>query len=95
MPGRRLYIVSYDIRCPKRWRRVFKYLKRCGTHRQLSVFLVRMEPARACRLAERLSEFIDAEADSVMIGRLDPEAAAPMIDLGVSQPAPGARIVIV
>lgn len=95
MPGRRLYFVSYDIRCPKRWRRVFKYLKRCGTHRQLSVFLVRMEPAQARRLAKRLSEFIDAEEDSVMVGRLDSETAAPMIVLGVSKLEPGARIVIV
>lgn len=94
MPGRRLYIVTYDIRCPKRWRRVFKYLKRCGTHRQLSVFLVRMEPARARRLAEKLSEFIDAEADSVMIGAIDTAGAAPMAELGVAHPDTGARVVI-
>jgi|AntRauTorcE11898_2_1112593.scaffolds.fasta_scaffold41096_3 CRISPR-associated protein Cas2 len=94
MSGRRLYIVSYDIRCPKRWRRVFKYLKRCGTHRQLSVFLVRMEPARARRLAEKLSEFIDANEDSVMLGAIDTASAEPMAELGVAQPDIGARLVI-
>lgn len=94
MPGRRLYIVSYDIRSPKRWRRVFKYLKRCGTHRQLSVFLVRMEPARTRRLADKLATFIDPSEDSVLIAAVDTAGAEPVTELGVGHLETGARLVI-
>jgi CRISPR/Cas system-associated endoribonuclease Cas2 len=46
--ARPLHLVSYDIRCPSRWRRVFGTLKRRGADRQLSVFFVRLEdPLRA------------------------------------------------
>lgn len=95
MPVRRLYMVSYDIRCPKRWRRVFKYVKRCGTHRQLSVFLVRMEPTRARRLADKLSTFIDASEDSVLIAAIDTTGAEPVAELGVGHSETGARLVII
>lgn len=37
-----LYIVTYDIRDPKRWRRVFKIMNGYGEWVQLSVFQCRM-----------------------------------------------------
>jgi len=41
-----LYIVTYDIRDPKRWRRIFKIMNGYGEWVQLSVFQCRMSRRR-------------------------------------------------
>jgi len=63
--AQRLWIVSYDVSCPKRWRRVFALMKRKGVHRQLSVFLVRTDAAGQRRLLADLSRLIDPKVDSL------------------------------
>ena len=51
-----LYIISYDISQPKRWRRVFKIMKGYGEWLQLSVFQCRLSKTRVLQLeAERRS----------------------------------------
>jgi CRISPR-associated protein Cas2 len=42
---RRSYLVCYDIRDPKRWRRVFKVMKAHGEHWQYSVFFCVLSPS--------------------------------------------------
>jgi len=89
--ARRLYLVSYDIRSPKRWRRVFRLMERSGTHRQLSVFFLRATRTEIARLARELEEMIETEQDSVLIAPVDKVG---LRELGVRSDMPGARVVI-
>ena len=47
MKDEHLYIVTYDISDPKRWRAVFKAMKGYGEWLQLSVFQCRMNARRS------------------------------------------------
>lgn len=87
--ARPLHLISYDVRCAKRGRRVFKMLKRRGSHRQLSVFLVRLESPALRQLQADLAAAIDPEQDSVLIVRV-----GGVTELGQHGPMPGARVVV-
>lgn len=63
----RLYIVTYDIADPKRWRRVFRLMEGYGQWLQLSVFQCRLSGSRRVELAMRLEELIAREEDHVLI----------------------------
>ena len=91
---RRLYLVCYDIRNPKRWRRVFRLMERTGVHRQYSVFLVRKDRTAIFRLAESLKGLIDETEDSVVIVPVGRGLADSMIELGPAGLMPGARVAI-
>lgn len=70
------YLVTYDISCPKRWRRVFRALKGFGEHVQLSVFRCDLTPPRLVRLRMSLDKIIKHDEDQVLImnlGRSTPE----------------------
>ena len=91
--GRALHLVSYDVRCPKRWRRVFGILRRRGEHRQLSVFLLRLDGVEVRKLSTALSAVIDPTQDSLLIARIDGTASG-ITELGQGGPMPGARVVV-
>lgn len=63
----RLYIVTYDIADPKRWRRVFRLMEGYGQWLQLSVFQCRLNGSRRTELAMRLDELVEREEDHVLI----------------------------
>ena len=65
------YLVSYDIACRKRWRRVFRLLQGYGEWIQLSVFRCRLDSRRRARMAAELDELMDADEDRLLIARLD------------------------
>lgn len=67
-----LYIISYDISEPKRWRRVFKCMKGYGEWLQLSVFQCRLSRMRMIRLEAELAEIINQREDHVLILDLGP-----------------------
>ena len=67
-----LYIVTYDICCDRRWRRVFKTMKGYGEWMQLSVFQCRLDKGKQLQLADALSEIIDPGQDHVLIMDLGP-----------------------
>ena len=67
MTKERLYIVTYDIAEPKRWRQVFKTMKNFGYWLQLSVFQCRLSPRRRAEMAMRLEELIKSEEDHILI----------------------------
>lgn len=72
----RIYLVTYDISAPKRWRRVYKALCRAGERTQFSVFLCRLQPGRMARLEARIRRSIDPATDRLMVIDLGrPEAA--------------------
>lgn len=62
-----LYIVTYDISSPKRWRTVFKLMKGYGEWLQLSVFQCRMSRKRHAELLATLDEVIHHDDDHVLM----------------------------
>jgi len=63
----RLYVVTYDIAEPKRWRRVFKLMNGYGDWLQLSVFQCRLTKKRKVELQAALAELINDNADHVLL----------------------------
>jgi CRISPR-associated protein Cas2 len=63
----RLYIVTYDISEPARWRRVFKLMKGYGEWLQLSVFQCRLTTLQHAELIALLDGIIHHEQDHVIL----------------------------
>lgn len=72
----RLYLVSYDIASPRRWRRVQKLVRRLCRRSQLSVLVCRGTPARLARLEAALRREMHAAEDRLMIVDLGPADTA-------------------
>jgi len=66
------YIVSYDIRDPKRLRKVFKLCKGFGMHLQYSVFECDLTALEKARFEQRLGEIIHENDDQVLFIGLGP-----------------------
>lgn len=62
-----LYIVTYDIANPKRWRGVFKLLQGFGEWVQLSVFQCRLNPVRHAELLATLDQILRHDEDHVVL----------------------------
>lgn len=67
-----LYIVTYDIRDPKRWRRVFRLMKGYGDWLQLSVFQCRLSRKKHAELIALLDGIIHHTEDHVLIMDMGP-----------------------
>lgn len=76
MSAVRLYLVSYDISSPKRWRRVQRAVRRLCTRSQLSVFVCRGTQARLDRLERALKAEMDLSEDRLMVIDLGPADTA-------------------
>jgi CRISPR-associated protein Cas2 len=76
MSKARLYLVAYDIACPKRWRRIVKEVKSFCQRSQLSVFVCRASARRIDRLESTLRQIMDHDEDRLMILDMGPAAAA-------------------
>jgi len=76
----RAYVVAYDIRDPKRWRRVYRLMKGYGRWLQLSMFHCRLSGSRRIEMALRLEALIAPGEDHVVILDLGP---AETVDLAV------------
>ena len=75
-----LYIVTYDIRDPKRWRRVFRIMKGYGEWVQLSVFQCRMSRQRHAELIALLDGMIHHSDDHIVIMDVGPaDKVAPRV----------------
>lgn len=72
----RLYLIAYDVGCPKRWRRVIKAVRRLCRRSQLSVFVCRATPARIQQLERELRRVLHPRDDRLMILDLGPAATA-------------------
>lgn len=66
------YIVTYDIRCEKRLRRVFRVCKDFGIHLQYSVFECDLTATDKVRMESRLKEAINHTEDQVLFIDLGP-----------------------
>ena len=72
MSDERLYLVTYDISSPRRWRRVFRLMHGFGDWVQLSVFQCRLTRLRRTELETRLREIIKQGDDHVLIVDVGP-----------------------
>ena len=59
-----LYLVTYDIRDDKRWRRVFRLMKGFGEWLQLSVFQCRLSRRRHAELLQLLDNLVNHRVDA-------------------------------
>jgi len=62
------YLVAYDIRDPKRWRRAYKILCGYGTSLQYSIFRCQVGSIEAERLRWELESVLEAEDALMFIG---------------------------
>ncbi|HKR39980.1 MAG TPA: CRISPR-associated endonuclease Cas2 [Paraburkholderia sp.] len=62
-----LYIVTYDISDPKRWRRVFNVMRGFGAWLQYSVFQCRLSMQRQAELIALLDGIIHHDQDHVLL----------------------------
>jgi CRISPR-associated protein Cas2 len=62
-----LYLVTYDIADPKRWRRVFRVMEGFGEWLQLSVFQCRLSAQRHAELIALLDGIIHHDDDHVIL----------------------------
>ncbi|CAB4243735.1 CRISPR-associated endoribonuclease Cas2 1 [Methylacidimicrobium sp. AP8] len=67
MADERLFIVTYDISNPKRWRQVFKAVHGYGEWIQLSVFQCRLSQRRRAELETRLRQLVKNGEDHVLL----------------------------
>ncbi len=67
MRNEHLYLVTYDIADPKRWRSVFRIMEGFGDWLQLSVFQCRLSPQRHAELIALLDGIIHHDEDHVML----------------------------
>ena len=61
-----LYIVTYDISDPNRWRRVFRLMHGYGKWAQLSVFQCRLSARRHAEMVQLLGGMIDLKTDRLL-----------------------------
>ena len=95
--AKRDFLVTYDIRCPKRLRKVHKLMLGHGQPIQYSVFRCFLTPARKVKLMGRLLEVINCFEDQVILfelGSAETAATRPIEVLGEPMPRPddGAHI---
>ncbi len=76
-----LFIITYDIADPKRWRRVWKVMNGYGEWLQLSVFQCRLSRKRLVQVRGALADIIENGADHVLIMDLGPaDAVKPRLE---------------
>lgn len=71
---RSVYLVTYDIRDPKRLRRVFKVMHGFGQHIQLSVFRCVLGDRQRVQLEAALMAEMNLDEDQALVVDLGPEA---------------------
>jgi len=94
----RCYLVCYDIRDPKRLRRVHKVLKGYGEAWQFSVFFCVLKDIDRVRLQTDLEEQMNQKEDQAMILDLGPnekEARETATVIGQPLPEQDSGIVVV
>jgi CRISPR-associated protein Cas2 len=95
---RRCYLVCYDIRDPKRLRRVFKVMKGYGEHWQYSVFFCVLKDIDRVRMQTDLETQMNLHDDQVLIIDLGSDESASReatCIVGQALPQPKAGLVVV
>lgn len=64
-PRQHWYLIAYDVREPRRLRRVHAYLRKRALAMQRSVFIIQTDSAGLTALEAGLRELVDARADDL------------------------------
>ncbi len=88
----RLYLVSYDVRDPRRLQRVHRFLKQRAVALQYSVFVFEGTDADCRTVRQGLAEEIDPEEDDVRIYAL-PEGVE-VLPVGATDPLPRGVVLV-
>lgn len=62
------YLVTYDVREPRRLRRVARHIEGYGTRIQYSVFRCKLRPRELERMQWELTRILDSEDELLIIG---------------------------
>ncbi len=89
-----IYIISYDIRDPKRLNKVHKTMCDFGEPRQYSVFECRLTDKNLVRMKHALSEIIDREDDQVLIIHLCANCVTNIETIGYPKPKNAHKVII-
>lgn len=95
---RRCYLVCYDIRNPKRLRRIFKIMKGYGEHWQFSVFFCTLKDIDRVRLQSDLESEMNLKEDQVLIidmGSNEDSAREAAVVIGQSLEMQDERIIVI
>ncbi len=95
---RQAFIVTYDVRDPKRLRRVYRVLRGYGRHLQLSVFQCELDARARIELGAKLKRVIRHEEDQVLfvdIGPADGRGATSIESIGVPYVPEERRAIVV
>lgn len=95
---RRCYLVCYDVREPKRLRRVHRLMKAYGEAWQYSVFYCTLKPIDRVRLENTLREELNLKEDQVLIvdlGGNEDAAKESAVTLGPAPPGPQEGVVVI
>jgi CRISPR-associated protein Cas2 len=95
---RRCYLVCYDIREPKRLRRVHKLMKAYGEGWQYSVFYCTLKAIDRVRLENALREIVNLKEDQVLmvdLGANEEAARESSTFMGVGVPEPDCRMMVI
>lgn len=98
MSGRSLFLVAYDVRDPRRLRRIHKKLSGFGETLQFSIFQCELTYAEKLLMVGEVSEIIHHMEDRVLIvnmGRRRGRAGRVMEVLGGQQLPPGSGPMII
>ena len=95
---RRLYVVTYDISDPRRWRRVYRAMRGYGEWLQLSVFQCDLSETQRLQLESLLDDAIHHNEDQVLFIDLGPIDGRPIKSIeALGRPLPvverGPRVV--
>ncbi len=82
--NRILYLVAYDITCPRRLRKALFAIKEYACGGQKSVFECFLTNAERAALQKSLEDIMDEREDKVFILRLDPRCRVDT--LGIARP---------
>ncbi len=80
-----IYLVTYDIREPKRWHKVFRFLKSRGLNVQLSCFEVELEGRELDEVIDRIIELIEPLEDKVYFFPISAAASGLITKLGKAE----------
>lgn len=95
---RQTFVVSYDVSCPKRLRRVYRLMRGWGDHIQLSVFRCELNPRELVELRARLGEVINNHEDQVLfidVGPVEGRGGTSIRAIGKTYFPPERRAVVV
>jgi CRISPR-associated protein Cas2 len=88
MTARDLYLVAYDIRCPRRLRRARQVVKGLATGGQKSVFECYLTDGERRQLLRDLESVVDRRHDQLLLLRLAHGARVATLGVAEAPPSP-------